>query len=85
MAYLPSLGSVRLRLTAKGVIVNVNKIPLSNAEGGKIKILIGRPVLWEEEGDNLWNGIAQLLTKKGLNLSTAESFTGGKNCPTDNQ
>ncbi|MCM4173709.1 competence/damage-inducible protein A [Arenibacter sp. TNZ] len=77
LAYLPSLGSVRLRLTAKGGDSELINSAV-NAEVVKIKILIGDLVYGEEGDEPLESVIAQLLTKKGLTLGTAESFTGGK-------
>lgn len=77
LAYLPSLGSVRLRLTAKGGDSELINSAV-NAEVVKIKKLIGDLVYGEEGDEPLESVIAQLLTKKGLTLGTAESFTGGK-------
>jgi len=53
LAYLPSLGSVRLRLTAKGGDSELINSAV-NAEVVKIKILIG-DLVYGEEGDDLWN------------------------------
>lgn len=77
LAYLPSLGSVRLRLTAKG---NDREFINSavNIEAEKIKRLIGDLVYGDEGDEPLESAIAQLLTDKGMTLGTAESFTGGK-------
>jgi nicotinamide-nucleotide amidase len=77
LAYLPSLGSVRLRLSAKG-----NNSEQLNAmvdiEAEKIKNLLGDIVLGEAGDEPIESVIAQLLTKKGMTLGTAESCTGGK-------
>ena len=77
LAYLPSLGSVRLRLSAKG-----NNSEQLNAmvdiEAEKIKNLLGDVVLGEAGDEPIESVIAQLLTKKGMTLGTAESCTGGK-------
>ena len=78
LAYLPSLGSMRLRLSSKGfdknlVITNVQKqidqlIPLIKDE------FVG----FEEEDDSIESIIGKLLTKLGQTVATAESCTGGK-------
>lgn len=77
LAYLPSLGSVRLRLSAKG-----NDSEQLNAlvdlEAEKIRNLLGDHVLGEAGDEPVESVIAQLLTKKGMTLGTAESCTGGK-------
>lgn len=77
LAYLPSLGSVRLRLTAKGSSSEeVNT--LVNAEAVKIREVLG-DIIYGDEGDEPVEAvIAKLLTKKGYTLGTAESCTGGR-------
>lgn len=77
LAYLPSLGRVRLRLTAKGK----NKEQLQtrvNNEAKKLYPLIGDIIYGEEEDDNLEAVIGKMLTQKQMTLASAESFTGGK-------
>lgn len=77
LAYLPSLGSVRLRLSGTGK----NKDILEQAikeESQKLMALIGDVVYGEEGEDVLEVATAKLLTEKGKTLATAESFTGGK-------
>ncbi len=76
-AYLPSLGRVRLRLSAKGQ----DRERLQNlidTEAKKLYPLIGDIIYGEEEDQSIEAGIGQQLTQKGLTLATAESFTGGK-------
>ncbi len=78
LAYLPKLGSVRLRLSSKGahkehIIANVNTqidklLPLIKEE------FVG----FEEEGKSLALIIANQLTQKDKTLAIAESCTGGK-------
>ncbi|NYJ28298.1 competence/damage-inducible protein A [Allomuricauda sp. ARW1Y1] len=76
-AYLPSLGSVRLRLSAKGE----NKEALMagiDEEVKKMYPLIGDIIYGEEEEDGrVEKQIGALLKDKEMTLSTAESFTGG--------
>ncbi|MEO9511205.1 MAG: competence/damage-inducible protein A [Flavobacteriaceae bacterium] len=77
LAYLPSLGRVRLRLSAKGP----NKTMIIEAvdnEVRKLYLLIGDIIYGEEEDESIENQIAKFLTQKQMTLSTAESFTGGK-------
>ncbi|WP_422861058.1 competence/damage-inducible protein A [Flagellimonas sp. W118] len=77
LAYLPNLGRVRLRLTAKGddkekLIMAVSK------EVEKLYPLIGDIIYGEEDEDSIESQIGKLLTKKNMTIATAESFTGGK-------
>ena len=77
LAYLPNLGKVRLRLTAKGS----DKEMITQAVDTAIQKLygiIGDIIYGEEEEGSLESGIAKIMTQKGLTLATAESFTGGK-------
>ncbi len=77
LAYLPSLGRVRLRLTAKG---NKREV-LENEINRQIKqlhLLIGDIIRGYEEDLSLEEQIADFLVKHNLSLSTAESCTGGK-------
>ena len=77
LAYLPNLGKVRLRLTAKGT----NKEQLEKAINSATKELytiIGDIISGEEEAGSLESVVGKLLTEKKLTLATAESFTGGK-------
>jgi nicotinamide-nucleotide amidase len=77
LAYLPSLGSVRLRLSAKGNDHDRLQA-MVDGEAEKIKKLLGDLIFGEEGDEPLESVIAQLLTKKGMSLGTAESCTGGK-------
>ena len=76
LAYLPNLGKVRLRLTAKGtdkdlIVGEVQKTVES------LYNTIGDIIYGEEEDGTIEAIIGRLLTEKGLTLATAESFTGG--------
>lgn len=76
-AYLPNLGRVRLRISAKGT----NKeeiIAAVELEVKKLYLLIGDIIYGEEEEESIERQIAKLLTEKQMTLGTAESFTGGK-------
>lgn len=77
LAYLPSLGRVRLRLTAKGMDKAILQ-DLVNSEAKKLYPLIGEIIYGEEEDESLEALIGKLLTQKKMSLATAESFTGGK-------
>ncbi|MEZ4970131.1 MAG: competence/damage-inducible protein A [Flavobacteriaceae bacterium] len=77
LAYLPSLGSVRLRLSAKGAD-HGQLIAMVDMVAKKIKNLLGDIILGEEGDELIETVIAGLLTKKRLTLGTAESCTGGK-------
>ncbi len=77
LAYLPNLGKVRLRLTAKGQRRSVLSDTLE-AEIQKLYQLIGDIITGEEEKGVIEAVVADLLTAKKSTLATAESFTGGK-------
>jgi competence/damage-inducible protein CinA C-terminal domain len=77
LAYLPNLGRVKLRLSAKGA----NKealVALVEEEAKKLYPLIGDIIYGEEEDGAIEVQIGKLLTEKQMTLATAESFTGGK-------
>ena len=76
-AYLPNIGSVRLRLSAKG---EDKEALLRGIEEQVQKLypIIGDIVYGEEEEDGkVEKQIGTLLADKKMTLSTAESFTGG--------
>lgn len=76
-AYLPNLGRVRLRLSAKGHD-RVALIKDIDEQIQKLYPLIGDIIYGEEEVDgNVEKQIGTFLTDKNMTLSTAESFTGG--------
>lgn len=77
LAYLPSLGRVRLRLSTKGMDKEYLQ-GLINTEAKKLYPLIGDIIYGEEEEESIEAGIGKLLTQKRMTLATAESFTGGK-------
>ena len=76
LAYLPSYGRVRLRLTAKGD----TKKTLQDAIAEKVTELtkiIPDIIVGFEEDDTIQKIIGNLLTEKKKTLATAESCTGG--------
>lgn len=77
LAYLPSLGRVRLRLSAKGL----DKNEIESEIEKQINLLL--PQIKDifvgfEEDDSLEAVIGKQLTNLGKTLATAESCTGGK-------
>ncbi len=77
LAYLPNLGKVRLRLTAKGVDRAVIFKSVEE-ESKKLYQIIGDIIYGEEDDIDIEAVLAKLLTKKKMTLAIAESFTGGK-------
>ena len=76
LAYLPSVGKVRLRLSTTGTDKEALEEMIA-IETKKLYALIG-DIIYGEEDDNIEVSIGNLLTEKGLTVATAESFTGGK-------
>ncbi|MGI9552926.1 MAG: competence/damage-inducible protein A [Aurantibacter sp.] len=76
LAYLPNLGKVRLRLTAKGADKEVVSKGIE-VESQKLVPLIGELIHGIEDDRTVEEAVAQLFTDKGMTLSTAESCTGG--------
>ncbi len=75
LAYLPSFGQVRLRLTAVGNDEEQLKKDV-DAEIEKVLPLIGSSV-FGFDNDDLEVAIGKELKKQGLTISAAESCTGG--------
>ena len=77
LAYLPNLGKVRLRLTAKGTD---KKMLESNLEAQikKLHPLIDDIFYGTDDDETLEQFVAKLLTSKKMTLATAESCTGGR-------
>lgn len=76
LAYLPSFGRVRLRLTAKGVDDQLLKLAIEN-EVEVLIDLIGDIIVGFEENETIEVAIGKLLREKKQTLATAESCTGG--------
>lgn len=77
LAYLPSLGRVRLRLSARGEDEQLLLDELEN-QLEKLHQLIGDIIKGYEGEGSLEEQIAQKFIDKGLSLTTAESCTGGR-------
>ncbi|GGD43618.1 competence/damage-inducible protein A [Muriicola marianensis] len=77
LAYLPNLGKVRLRLTAKGQDKAILEKGIKEV-ADKLYATIGDIISGEEESGTLEAIVGKLLTSKQLTMATAESFTGGK-------
>ncbi|WP_375587531.1 competence/damage-inducible protein A [Flagellimonas aurea] len=76
-AYLPNIGSVRLRLSAKGEDKDALLAGIEE-QVKKLHAIIGEIIYGEEEEDGrVEKQIGTLITDKKMTLSTAESFTGG--------
>ena len=75
LAYLPSLGQVKLRLTSIGK----EKAALESAINDQVKLLIphAEKYIYGYDNDNIEQVVGDLLIKKGLSLGTGESCTGG--------
>lgn len=77
LAYLPSPGRVRLRLSARGTNEDELKLAIDN-EISKLQKLIGDIIVGFDEDEPIEVVLGKLLTEKGLTIATAESCTGGK-------
>jgi nicotinamide-nucleotide amidase len=76
LAYLPSFGTVRLRLSAKGATMEMLEEGISK-EMEKLVKLIPDIVVGFDENEMIEAVIGQLLSQKKQTLSLAESCTGG--------
>ncbi len=75
LAYLPSLGTVRLRLTARGENEAVLNKELDHYKA-ELEKVVGYAVAGYDD-DTMPVAIGRMLTKQGLTLGIAESCTGG--------
>jgi nicotinamide-nucleotide amidase len=77
LAYLPSPGKVRLRLTARGsneeILKNEIKIQVE-----KLDLLIHDIIVGYNEDEPIEVVLGRVLTEKQMSISSAESCTGGK-------
>jgi len=77
LAYLPSPGKVRLRLTARGS--NKEKLQLEMAKQvEQLDLLLHDIIVGYNEDEAIEVVVGRLLTEKGLTIASAESCTGGK-------
>jgi nicotinamide-nucleotide amidase len=77
LAYLPSPGRVRLRLSARGNSEEVLKNALSD-QIKQLTELIGDIIVGYDDNDTIEVVLGRVLTQNKLTLATAESCTGGK-------
>lgn len=75
LAYLPKLGIIRLRLTGRGKD-KARLVNILNREKVKLEEILGEDI-FSEEDIPLEMIVGDLLKKKKLTVSTAESCTGG--------
>lgn len=77
LAYLPSPGRVRLRLSARGADEQILQNAIEENINSLSKI-IGDIIVGYDENETLEVILGRLLTKNKKTVSTAESCTGGK-------
>lgn len=77
LAYLPHMGKVRLRLTAKGQDEQALAEEM-HRQLSSLRERLSELVYGEEEGELMEVVVGKLLLEKGLSLAVAESCTGGK-------
>lgn len=75
LAYLPSIGEVKLRLTAIGKSLEENEAIIER-EVEKVKTLISE-YIYSFDNKSLEETVGKLLRENKLRLATAESCTGG--------
>jgi nicotinamide-nucleotide amidase len=77
IAYLPSLGSVRLRLSSTG---SVREAVMSVVDDQVLQLhdLIGDIIIGESNDESMAQQVSALFKKAGLTLAVAESCTGGQ-------
>ena len=77
LAYLPSAGKVRLRLSGRGESeAQIKDLLATNIF--ELKKIIGDIIIGLEEDETLEASVSNLLKANSLSLATAESCTGGK-------
>ncbi|EIA08196.1 CinA family nicotinamide mononucleotide deamidase-related protein [Flavobacterium frigoris] len=77
LAYLPSPGSVRLRISARGTSKEVLELALEEYVIS-LDAIINDIIVGYEEEETIEFQVGEMLKKAGKTLSTAESCTGGK-------
>lgn len=78
LAYLPSLGKVRLRLSTKGFDVNVIEANIQNQLKTLMPFIEDIFVSFEDDFDSLEQVVAKELVNQNKTIAFAESCTGGK-------
>jgi nicotinamide-nucleotide amidase len=77
LAYLPSPGKVRLRLSARGT--DKDKLESAIEENiASLTKIIGDVIVGFDDGETIEVILGRLLTQQNKTISTAESCTGGK-------
>lgn len=77
LAYLPSPGRVRLRLSARGTNEALLRSSIE-AETEKLKVLIGDIIVGYDDGETMEVMLGRLLAQKNMTIAAAESCTGGR-------
>ena len=77
LAYLPSPGRVRLRLSARGTDENLLQNEIKS-QVEKLQLIISDCIVGFEEDETIEVVLGKLLAEKKLSVSSAESCTGGK-------
>lgn len=77
LAYLPSPGRVRLRLSARGSDESVLKKALAE-QIKQLAAIIGDIIVGFDDSDTIEVVLGRMLTQQNKTLATAESCTGGK-------
>jgi nicotinamide-nucleotide amidase len=77
LAYLPSPGRVRLRLTARGINEEFLRQSIEE-EAEKLNELIGDIIVGYDEGETLEVVLGRLLAQKNKTIAVAETSTGGQ-------
>jgi nicotinamide-nucleotide amidase len=77
LAYLPSFGRVRLRLSAKGENKQLLEVTLENLIT-QLYQLIPEIITGLDDNNSLEKKIGTILSQKNKTICTAESLTGGK-------
>lgn len=77
LAYLPSPGRVRLRLSARGIDKEVLEIAIGK-NVTSLSQIIGDIIVGYDDTETIETIVGQLLKQQNKTISTAESCTGGK-------
>jgi nicotinamide-nucleotide amidase len=77
LAYLPSPGRVRLRLSARGTVEELLKVVLAD-QIKQLTVLIGDIIVGFDDSDAIEVVVGRMLMQQNKTLATAESCTGGK-------